>query len=220
MTVPAVQLNSLYRNYGRQKVLVNINLVVNPGRILRITGGNGAGKTTLLRVLSTGLQPSKGTGLIYGADLVDEADKARRRLLYLGSASGNSPILTARENLSFSAKVYGAPLPDVNQALEVIGLTKSAERPVRTFSTGMKKRLGIGRLLLIPADLWLLDEPYAGLDQEGTALVNNLFSAALEDGKTVIFTSHALEALTFPDEVALELINGRLCASDSKVNHV
>jgi heme ABC exporter ATP-binding subunit CcmA len=220
VTLPAVQLNSLYRSYGRQKVLVNINLVVNSGRILRITGGNGAGKTTLLRILATGLQPSKGTGLIYGANLVGEADKARRRLLYLGSASGNSPILTARENLSFSAKVYGAPIPDINQVLEVIGLTKSADRTVRTFSTGMKKRLGIGRLLLIPADLWLLDEPYAGLDQEGTTLVNNLLFDALEDGKTVIFTSHALEDSPFPNEATLELVNGRLCTRDSKVNHV
>ena len=84
----------------------------------------------------------------------------------------------------------------------------------------MKKRLGIGRLLLIPADLWLLDEPYAGLDQEGTTLVNNLLFDALEDGKTVIFTSHALEDSPFPNEATLELVNGRLCTRDSKVNHV
>tara|TARA_B100000686_G_C16715875_1_gene931950 strand:- start:307 stop:969 length:663 start_codon:yes stop_codon:yes gene_type:complete len=220
VTLPAIQLNALYRNYGRHKVLVNINLVVNPGRILRITGGNGVGKTTLLRVLSTGLRPSNGTGLIFGANLIGEADKIRKRVLYLSAASGNSPVLTARENLNFSAKVYGAPIQNVNRVLEVIGLTKSADRTVRTFSTGMKKRLGIGRLLLIPADLWLLDEPYAGLDQEGATLVNNLLSDAIANGKTVIFTSHSFDNSQFPEEIVLELVNGKLCTSDSRLSNV
>jgi len=187
--------------------------------MLRIAGGNGAGKTTLLRVLATGLRPSQGTGLIFGADLVREAHRVRSRVMYLSTAGGNSPTLTARENLSFSAKIYGAPIQDVNQVLEVVGLTKAASRTVRTFSTGMKKRLGIGRLLLIPADLWLLDEPYAGLDQEGTDLVNNLLSDALGHGKTVITTSHAIKGSTNSTEAVLELVNGRLRKPNSEANN-
>jgi heme ABC exporter ATP-binding subunit CcmA len=217
--LPAIELNSLYRRYGRQQVLININLVVDSGRIVSLVGGNGAGKTTLLRVLTTRLRPSHGTGLIFGADLVSEAHIVRRRVMYLSAAGGNSPTLTARENLTFSAKVYGTPVQDADRILEIIGLTKAADRTVRTFSSGMKKRLGIGRLLLTQADLWLLDEPYSGLDQDGVELVNNLLSDAQEHGRTVIMASHNIENLTHSGEAVLELVNGRLRKPSSEVKN-
>ena len=217
---PAIELRSLYRRYGRDFVLLDLNLMVEPGRVVLLKGANGAGKTTLLRVLATRLRPSRGAGRIFGADLVREAHLARSRVAYLSVLGGHSPTLTARENLGFAAAVYGTPGDEVERVLAAVGLERARDRTVRTFSSGMKKRLGVARLLLAPGDLWLLDEPYAALDEEGKGLIDDLLTDARARGKTVLMASHALERASRFAEAILELDGGRLRRADPEVRRV
>ncbi len=217
---PAIELRSLYRRYGRNFVLADITLTVEAGRTVLLKGANGAGKTTLLRVLATRLRPSRGSGRIFGADLAREAQSVRRRVAYLSVLGGHSPTLTARENLHFAATIYGSPATAVDRSLASVGLGGVGDRTVRTFSSGMKKRLGLARLLLAPSDLWLLDEPYAALDEEGKGLIDDLLTDAQARGKTVIMASHALERCGRFAEATLELEGGRLRRADPEVQHV
>ena len=192
MSAPAVELSGLARRYGAAYVLRDVNLNVAEGRTLVLRGGNGAGKTTLLRVLSTRLRPSRGGGRVFGFDLVREAHRVRERVAYLSVFGGAYGALTAKENLAFAARLYGQPVEKVDGLLGQVGLSDARDRLVRTFSSGMKKRLGVARVLLSNADLWLLDEPYAALDEEGQNLIDALLVNAKADGKTVLMASHDL----------------------------
>ena len=210
MSAPAVELSGLARRYGAAYVLRDVNLNVAEGRTLVLRGGNGAGKTTLLRVLSTRLRPSRGGGRVFGFDLVREAHRVRERVAYLNVFGGAYGALTAKENLAFAARLYGQPVEKVDRLLEQVGLGVARDRLVRTFSSGMKKRLGVARVLLSDADLWLLDEPYAALDEEGQNLIDALLVNAKADGKTVLMASHDLErSARFADRV-LDVRGGTL----------
>lgn len=216
-TVPAVELSGLARRYGAAYVLRNVNLSVSPGRTLMLRGGNGAGKTTLLRVLSTRLRPSRGGGSVLGFDLVREAHHVRERVAYLSVFGGAYGALTASENLVLAARLYGKDPhlkgSDVGGYLEQVGLQNARDKLVRTFSSGMKKRLGVARVLLSGADLWLLDEPYAALDEAGRRLIDALLGAAKVEGKTVIMASHELErSARFADRI-LDVRGGTLVSS-------
>lgn len=210
MSKTAVELDGLARRYGAAYVLRDVNLNVAEGRTLVLRGGNGAGKTTLLRVLSTRLRPSRGSGRVFGFDLVREAHRVRERVAYLSVFGGAYGALTAKENLVFAARLCGRPVRKVDGLLEQVGLSDARDRLVRTFSSGMKKRLGVARVLLSNADLWLLDEPYAALDEEGQTLIDTLLVDAKADGKTVLMASHDLErSARFADRV-LDVRGGTL----------
>ena len=211
----AVDLEGLARRYGAAYVLRGVNLKITAGRTLVLRGSNGAGKTTLLRVLSTRLRPSRGGGRVLGFDLVREAAQIRERIAYLSVFGGAYGALSARENLALAARLYGkrAPLDDY---LGRVGLADARDKLVRTFSSGMKKRLGIARLLLADADLWLLDEPYTALDEAGRELIDALLLEAKAVGKTVVMASHELgRSARFADRV-LSLEGGVLSVADQE----
>ena len=192
---PAVSLDRLGRRYGSQLVLTDVTLRIARGRTVVLHGPNGAGKTTLLKVLATRLRPSRGGGEVLGFDLVRQGHEVRKRTALVGVYGGSYPALTATENLKLAATLYGTSRSDRHLAelLGEVGLYQAADKLVRTFSSGMKKRLSLARLLLAPAQLWLLDEPYAALDESGKGLVDQLLARAGEDGRTVILASHELE---------------------------
>lgn len=213
-SVAAVELTELGRRYGASYVLQNVNLTVSAGKTLVLKGSNGAGKTTLLRVLSTRLRPSRGGGRVFGFDLVREAHRVRERVAYMSVFGGSYGGLTPLENLSLATQLYGRALPTsaLETRLEQVGLGGARHKLVRSFSSGMKKRLAIARLLLSEADLWLLDEPYAALDEQGKGLIDGLLTAVKTQGKTVVLASHELErSARFADRV-LELRGGGLTA--------
>jgi heme exporter protein A len=209
---PAVELIDLARRYGRQTVLQGVNLEVSPGRVVLLRGSNGAGKTTLLRVLSTRLRPSRGHGRIFGFDLLRAGHEVRRRVVYLSVFGGSYPMLSARENLELAARLYRRDA-EPTALLARVGLAEVGDKLVRTFSSGMKKRLGVARLLLADAPLWLLDEPYAALDDEGKALIDALLAGARREGRTVLVASHELERCARFADALLTLDGGRLLAS-------
>ncbi|MBS3968420.1 MAG: heme ABC exporter ATP-binding protein CcmA [Truepera sp.] len=210
--VLAVELYSLARRYGRNYVLKEINLTVSAGKTVILRGDNGAGKTTLLRVLSTRLKPSRGGGKVYGYDLVRQADEVRQRVIYLPVFGGHYPMMSALENLQLAARlsqqrVAGAEL---ETQLEQVGLLDVRHKLVRTFSSGMKKRLMLARLRLSQARLWLLDEPYTALDEQGQGLVDELLLSAKAQGKTVMMASHELKRAEALADSILAVAQGRL----------
>lgn len=208
--VAAVELDDVGRRWGRERVLRDISLRVAPGRLVSLIGSNGSGKTTLLRLLATRLRPSSGRARIFGHDLVREAAAVRRRIGYLSVQSGSYGTLSARENLQLVAALVGADPAAVESALRRVGLELHADRRVRVFSSGMKRRLGLARLLLTDAELWLLDEPYASLDEDGRVLVDDLLDEAKRDGRTVLVVSHEPERLVGRVDAAIRLEQGRL----------
>lgn len=212
MVVPAVELVGLARRYGRSYVLRDVNLAVSAGKTVILRGDNGAGKTTLLRVLSTRLRPSRGGGRVYGFDLVHQADAVRQKVIYLPVFGGSYPMMSALENLRLAATLSHkrVAVPALEACLERVGLLEAKHKLVRTFSSGMKKRLMLARLLLSDAELWLLDEPYAALDAQGQQLVDELLREAKAAGKTVMVAAHELSRVGALADGVLEIAQGRL----------
>lgn len=207
MSPPAIALSGLGRRYGTQFVLRDVHLEVAAGKTVVLTGSNGAGKTTLLRVLATRLRPSSGSGSVFGHDLVRAAPSVRAHVAYVGVLGGSYPALTAHENLALAASLYDREL-DAESLLGRVGLGHVADKLVREFSSGMKKRLAIARLLLIDAPLWLLDEPYAALDEAGKHLVDELLDTVRADGRTVVLASHEVERCGRYADAVIEVANG------------
>jgi heme exporter protein A len=193
--IPAVATREVARLFGRSAALAGVSLEVERGRLITLIGPNGAGKTTLLRILATSLRPTFGTAHVDGIDVAERPELVRARVSYLSHATGLYDELTAAENLRFAATMLGRPNPmdATANALAEVGLQADADRRVRGFSAGMRRRLALGRILLATPSLVLLDEPHAALDAEGMALVDRLLERWRGDGTTVLVASHQSE---------------------------
>ena len=194
---PAVVTTDLARLFAGNPALAGVSLRVEAGRAVALLGANGAGKTTLLRILATAIRPSYGRASVDGYDVVREQALVRERIAYLSHATGLYEDLTARENLEFAAVMLDTPAAGsrVDRALADVGLLERSADRVRDLSAGMRKRLALGRILLGRASLVLLDEPYAALDADGMALVDQLLAAWREAGVSVLVASHTTERL-------------------------
>ncbi|NKZ39063.1 MULTISPECIES: cytochrome c biogenesis heme-transporting ATPase CcmA [Oleiagrimonas] len=171
-----------------------LDFALRAGEVVLVEGDNGSGKTTLMRVVVGLLHADEGTLYLDGAPL--DRDLARGRLLFLAHHLGLKADLSPLENLRIAIGLYGcreAITPQ--QALHTVGLQGYEHEPVRQLSAGQKKRSALARLLLVPADIWLLDEPFANLDREGIALVNRLIERHVAEGGAAMVTSHG--AVTF-----------------------
>ena len=198
-TLPAVSTLELARLFGRSAALAGVSLRIETGRVIGLLGPNGAGKTTLLRILATAIRPSFGSARVDGLDVARDADGVRTRIAYLSHASGLYDDLTAAENLRFAARLLDVPTAEVHGRVEAaladVGLRLAAGQRVAGFSAGMRKRLALGRLLLSPHSVVLLDEPHAALDDEGMRLVDDLIGRWREARITVLVASHAIERI-------------------------
>jgi heme ABC exporter ATP-binding subunit CcmA len=178
---------------GRFPALAGVDLDVADGEIVLLTGANGAGKTTLLRLLA-GLVPLySGEANVLGYDLVHDRRGARRELAFVGHETFCYDDLTARENLRFAARAGGRSDSVADAALERVGLVGSANVVHRRLSAGQRRRLALAVALAREPRLLLLDEPHAGLDAEGRAVLDAVVRAAPADGRTVLIASHELE---------------------------
>ena len=190
----AVQIRGLTKVFGRTLALDAVDLRVAAGEVVALLGPNGAGKTTLLKVIATALKPSAGSGEVLGQDLVKGRDTIRRRI---GMISHNHHLyeeLTAEENLRFAAAMRGLrPEPAaIRKALSGVGLEGQAAVRVRTFSTGMKRRLVIGKMLLFDPELVFLDEPHNTLDQAAIAFLDAYVQALASRKGTALVATHNL----------------------------
>jgi heme exporter protein A len=190
--IPAVATHDVARLFTGSAALAGVSLSVEAGRIVTLVGPNGAGKTTLLRILATSLRPTFGSALVDGIDVVARPELVRRRVAFLSHATGLYEDLTATENLRFAATMLGREdgAQAARGALEEVGLTLDADRRVRGFSAGMRRRLALARALMAEPSLILLDEPHAALDADGMDLVDRLVARWREGGATVLVASH------------------------------
>jgi len=200
----AVSLRGVSRRFGWFWALRDVDLEVAAGASLLLAGPNGAGKTTLLRILAGVISPSRGEGTLAGVALADN-DGIRRRSALLTIGGYLYDELTALENLRFVSLMCGGDTSPTTFAriLERVGLAGVADRRVGAFSSGMRKRLSLGQLLLRPVDVVLMDEPFASLDDEGRALVEEVVEDMKAAGQTVFLASHQIgESLRLIDRVA------------------
>ena len=209
---PAVRLEGIGKRFGYAWALRDVSLELDRGTVLTLRGPNGAGKTTLLKLLAGIYRPSAGRGSVLGADLADDDERVRRLTVLLAATDFLYDELTGVENLRFASLMAGdgRGRREWDAALERVGLTPAAHDPVRTYSTGMRKRLSLARVLLRPAGLVLLDEPYGGLDREGAGFVDRVVEEIREEGRSVVLATHrGGEAARRADAVA-RLEAGRL----------
>jgi heme ABC exporter ATP-binding subunit CcmA len=204
----AVQTQGLTRRFDLHVALRDLSLSLPAASVLLVVGPNGAGKTTLLRLLATSLRPSAGRATVFGHDLVRDADAVRRITTYVGTAHGMYEGLTARENLAFAAAMSGRP-DQADAVLERVGLSQVGDNPVRTFSHGMKRRLALARAWMLAPRLLLLDEPFSGLDAEGTLLVDALVAEVKSAGGCAVLATHEWERGLHLADVVIGLARGR-----------
>ncbi len=191
MTEPAVDLREAVVTSGNFPLLSGVTLQVEPGTLLVLRGGNGAGKTSLLRLVSGLDRLRGGEGRVLGVDLATGDRRAlRRRVGWMGHEGSFYGDLTVRENLEFAARSLERPLADIDPALERVGLGARRDTPTRQLSAGQRRRLALGWLIIRRAELWLLDEPHAALDEAARDLVDRLVTDAVGVGVTVIVSAH------------------------------
>ena len=192
---PVVQLRGAVTLLGRFPALAGIDLEVAAGEIVLVRGPNGAGKTTLLRLCAGLLPVTRGGAIVLGHDLTDrrQARAVRRRVGLLGHATGLYDELTVVDNVRFWARAAGAAPADVEAALGACGLEgRLADLVVASLSAGQRRRTSLACLLARRPELWLLDEPHAGLDQDGRDVLDGLVRQAVASGATVLLSSHEL----------------------------
>jgi len=206
------------RHYGRRKALSQISFTCEPGEIVGLLGPNGAGKSTLLNILATLLSPSAGR-VQYGDQSSDEGGAAiRAQIGMLGHDLFLYPELTARENLTFFAHLYGLSAAPgvVTAALDRAGLPDRGDDLVSGFSRGMRQRVALERALLHDPRLILLDEPFTGLDQASTAALVDRLQERQRAGCLIVLATHDLDVADSLLSRAIYLKNGRIVGTDAE----
>ena len=192
---PIIEIKDLSKSFGSFKAVDNISLTVNQGDIYGFLGPNGAGKSTTIRMMMSLIQPSSGYINIFGMPLSQHRISIARRIGAIVEKPDFYLYLTAAKNLEFLGKLSGADVSkkSIDAILDTVGLLDRASSKVKTFSYGMKQRLGIAQALLHNPDLIVLDEPTNGLDPVGVKEIRELIlSLSREQNKTIFLSSHIL----------------------------
>jgi heme exporter protein A len=189
-----ITVKKLVKRFGLKAVLRGVDFEVQPGEFVALLGPNGAGKTTFLRILASLSRPSLGEVNVAGFRLPNEAAAVRSRLGVVSHLPLLYGDLSAEENLRFYGRMYGIPGLEgrITDVLEMVGLEHRRRDLVRTFSRGMQQRLAIGRAVLHDPDVMLFDEPYTGLDQDASSMLDEVLKTVAARGRTVVMTSHDL----------------------------
>jgi len=189
-----IEIRRLVKTFGLKPVLRGVDFRAEPGEFVALLGPNGAGKTTMLRILATLSRPTMGEVRLAGYALPAQAAEVRRLLGVVSHQPLLYGDLTAEENLHFYARMYG--LSDgagrAAEVLDSVGLAARRRDLVRQFSRGMQQRLAIGRALLHDPQVMLFDEPYTGLDQDASSMLDEVLRRVAIAGRTVLMTSHDL----------------------------
>jgi ABC-2 type transport system ATP-binding protein len=218
--MPMVDVRQLTKTFGTFTAVDHISFAVEDGEILGLLGPNGAGKSTLLRMLTTLIEPTSGTAIVDGADVVKNPDAVRRAIGVIPQAMTSDLELSARENLTIFAKLYGVPRERrqrlTDELLAAVELTAWADKPVKQLSGGMRRRVEIARGLVHEPRIFFLDEPTTGLDPVSrTAVWEMLRRIKAERNLTLVLTTHYMdEADKLCDRIAI-VDHGKLIALDS-----
>jgi ABC-2 type transport system ATP-binding protein len=197
MSETAILVEGLAKRFGEVVALAGIDFEVPAGSVLGLLGPNGAGKTTAVRVLATVIAPDGGRAEVLGYDVRREAEAVRYRIGLAGQNAAVDPNLTGRENLRLIGRLTQLRGREVEarggEILERFGLADAADRPVRTYSGGMRRRLDVGAALVHRPPVLFLDEPTTGLDPEGRNELWAVIRELVADGTTVLLTTQYLE---------------------------
>jgi daunorubicin/doxorubicin transport system ATP-binding protein len=214
--VPGVALHGLVKQFGDNRALDGLNLVVPAGAVCGILGPNGAGKTTTIRILATLLRPDAGTAHVLGHDVVREALAVRRRICLTGQFAALDEDLTGAENLALLGRLLGLPGARAKrraaELLDAFGLGDAAKRPVSTYSGGMRRRVDLAASVIVTPDLLFLDEPTTGLDPQSRSQIWEVIRSVAAERTTVLLTTQYLdEADQLADRIAV-IDHGRVIA--------
>jgi heme ABC exporter ATP-binding subunit CcmA len=191
---PVVHLRDAVALLGRFPALAGASLDVQRGEIVLVRGRNGAGKTTLLRVLAGLLPVAAGEAVVLGCDLRVRRQDVRTKVGLLGHGNGLYEDLTVAENVRFWGRTVGATDDEIATAMARLGVAgRLATVPVHRLSAGQRRRAALAVVAARRPELWLLDEPHAGLDAAGRDLLDGLLGEAVAAGATVVFASHELD---------------------------
>ncbi|ANS64182.1 ABC-transporter ATP-binding protein [Streptomyces lincolnensis] len=202
----AVLSEGLEKHFGAVHALRGLDLAVARGTVCGVLGPNGAGKTTAIRLLTTLLRPDAGSARIAGYDLVREAAAVRTRIGVTGQYASVDGDLSGRQNLRLFARLHRVrgPAERAGELLDRFGLTESADRPVSTYSGGMRRRIDLAASLIRRPEVLFLDEPTTGLDPASRNLIWDAVRDLTADGTTVLLTTQYLEeADQLADDIAL-----------------
>ncbi len=208
---PVVHLSNAVAVLGQFPVLAGVDLTVNRGEIVLLQGPNGAGKTSLLRLCAGLLPLARGEAVLLGCDLRTQREAVRSRVGLLGHANGLYADLTVGENVRFWGATVGASKPEVQAALQRMGLAQRlTDVAVSRLSAGQKRRTALACLIARRAELWLLDEPHAGLDAAARDELDATLRDAAAAGATIIVASHELERAGALATRVVEVVGGQI----------
>jgi ABC-2 type transport system ATP-binding protein len=213
---PAVEAHGLVKRFGDTVALAGVDLVVPRGAVYGLLGPNGAGKTTTVRVLTTLLRPDGGTARLDGIDVVADPHAVRQRIGLTGQYAAVEERLTGRENIHYVGKLFHLPPAEsrsrATELLERFDLTDAADRVVKGYSGGMRRRLDIAMSLIARPSVLFLDEPTTGLDPRSRLAMWELIEELEQDGTTVLLTTQYLdEADRLADQIVV-IDHGRVIA--------
>jgi ABC-2 type transport system ATP-binding protein len=205
---PAITVRGLWKSYGSVQALAGVDLDVPRGTVLGLLGPNGAGKTTLVRVLATLLRPDRGEAKVAGLDVLTEAAALRERIGLAGQYAAVDENLTGLENLVMVGRLYGArrraARARARDLLRRFDLVEAAERPTKTYSGGMRRRLDLAAALVADPPILFLDEPTTGLDPRSRLALWEVIEGLVAEGTTVLLTTQYLdEADRLADRIAV-----------------
>ena len=189
-----IQLDGISKSFGAIRAVRDVSFTLAEGEIVALVGHNGAGKTTLIKLMLGLIRPTAGAVRVLGGDPAETAS-VRSQLGYLPENVAFNPSLTGRETLSFYSALKCAGRGQVGELLERVGLAHAADRRVRTYSKGMRQRLGLAQALLGRPRVLLLDEPTTGLDPALRRDFYRFLEDLRGDGATILLSSHALSEL-------------------------
>ena len=215
-TVPAVEADGLVKLFGQQRAVDGVSLTVPQGMVYGVLGPNGAGKTTTIRMLATLLRPDAGHARIFGHDVVKEPNAVRSLVGVTGQYASVDEDMSATENLIIFSRLLGLSRADSRrrsaELLEEFDLTEAANKPLKNFSGGMRRRLDLAASLIATPPLLFLDEPTTGLDPRTRAQMWETIRRLVRDGATVLLTTQYLdEADQLADRIAV-IDRGKLVA--------
>lgn len=205
----AISVSDLSKIYGQASAVSHATFEVPKGTVCGFVGPNGAGKTTTIRMLLGLISPTGGTGTVLG-ESINEPEKYLPRVGAMIEGPAFYPALSAKENLNVLATLGHFPKQRVDELLELVGLADRAGSKFKTYSLGMKQRLGIAAALLPNPELLILDEPTNGLDPEGIQEIRELMQSLAQQGTTVFVSSHLLSELEMISEYLVMLRKGKV----------